>query len=120
MADAESKGQAGGKRIYGEDMSKCQNHKLKKIYEAGVEQTIFYNVDFEAMNRLASTLCKEGNLNRDIMMNQVHLTYVRHLILSPSLTIIDRRSKVWLLLRCLCSTKPGGMDATVLSRGLWS
>jgi hypothetical protein len=72
MADCESKGQKAGKLIYGEDdMGKCQNHRLKKVYEAGSAGTTFYKSDFEAMSQLTSQLCLEGNLNKSIVENQV-------------------------------------------------
>lgn len=72
VADAESKGQAGGKLLYGEfDMERCQNHRLKKVYEVGEATSDAYKKDFEAIAALASHLAVEGNVRSMLTIHQV-------------------------------------------------
>lgn len=70
IADAEAKGQSGGKNIWGDDMEKCQNHKLKKFYEVGEEGSVEYLRDFRAMESFVHTLNSEGNLNSELKRHQ--------------------------------------------------
>jgi len=63
IADAESKGQAAGKLIVGdEDVMICQNHRLKKAYEVGEENSGQYLKDFNALAALCSAATKGGNV----------------------------------------------------------
>jgi len=61
MADSESKPQAGGRLLYGDDMSRCQNHKLKKVYEVGEQNSLNFRHDFAALTSMISYV--EGNAN---------------------------------------------------------
>ncbi len=64
MADAESKGQAAGKLMFGEaDMQKCQNHRLKKVYEVGEANSGQYLRDFQALAALASGAATTGAID---------------------------------------------------------
>lgn len=65
IADYESKGQAAGKLIFGEDDTLgCQNHRLKKVYEVGEANSASYSADFNALATLASTAANYGNVDK--------------------------------------------------------
>jgi hypothetical protein len=69
IADAESKGQAAGKLIVGDDdQLKCQNHKLKKVYEVGETNSGQYLLDFTAFAALCSSAASRGNVV-DVLSN---------------------------------------------------
>ena len=64
MADAVSKGQKAGRLLVGgsDDMLRCQNHRLKKVYEEGTSQAttldpttgsdVGYQIDFDVLAKL--------------------------------------------------------------------
>lgn len=64
MADAESKVQAAGKLMFGKaDMQRCQNHRLKKVYEVGEARSNVYQKDFKVLAALASGAAANGAID---------------------------------------------------------
>ena len=61
IADAEAKGQAAGKLMFGEgDMLKCQNHRLKKVYEVAESSSGQFKLDLQVFAALASAAAMKG------------------------------------------------------------
>ena len=61
VADAESKGQAAGAIMFGDqDMLLCQNHRLKKVYEVAEAESGQFERDLLAFAALASAAAMKG------------------------------------------------------------
>jgi hypothetical protein len=64
VADGESKMQAAGKAMYGDDdMHHCANHSLKLCYEDGEKVSGQYKLDFDALVSLSSYAAVNGNVS---------------------------------------------------------
>jgi hypothetical protein len=70
IADSESKPQAAGNLIYGDDMSRCQNHKLKKVYEEAEVNSLTFRRDFDATTKLAVYVCNNATVCNDLLRYQ--------------------------------------------------
>jgi len=71
IADAEYKGQAAAKLMVDEeDTTKCQNHKLKKVYEVVETKTNFYKLDFLLITEVASYFAANVNIQRELSSHQ--------------------------------------------------
>jgi hypothetical protein len=71
IGDADAKGQAAAKLIVGiEDTSKCQNHKLKKVYEVAEENSKNFKQDFQSIVSLVSYVSVNVNVKREIQSFQ--------------------------------------------------
>jgi hypothetical protein len=64
MADSASAIQAAGDLNWNEDMMKCQNHKLKKVFEVGEENSVEFLQDFKEACQLVSHVSQSGNTLR--------------------------------------------------------
>lgn len=60
IADAEAKGQAAGKIAFGDDMLKCQNHRLKKTYEVAEDGSTQFKLDLAAFVALCTAAASKG------------------------------------------------------------
>lgn len=84
IADGDSKGQAGAKLLHGdEDVMRCQQHLLKKVYEVGEANSGEFCHDFLAFSKLASEAALTGNMREELSRYQrlnelTHLRTVLH------------------------------------------
>lgn len=71
IADAEAKGQCAGALMFGEDdMLKCQNHRLKKVYEVAESESGQFQKDLLAFAALASAAAMKGPTWSTLWRNQ--------------------------------------------------
>ena len=71
IADAEYKGQAAAKIMVGEEeTTKCQNHKLKKVYEEVESKCSTYKKDFTVITKVATFIAANGNIRRELSSHQ--------------------------------------------------
>jgi len=53
-----------------EGTTKCQNHKLKKVFEEMNQNTVFFKRDFDAITEVATFVSTNGNIRRELSANQ--------------------------------------------------
>lgn len=127
IADWESKGQAAGKLIFGEDDTLgCQNHRLKKVYEVGEESSGQYLRDFNAFAALAAAAAQHGTVDKVLRRFQDlsdldSLYFVLHndtrwesrsMLSSVRLVCGPLLLKIWKCTRCPQLWRPSGWFQT--------